>query len=65
MEEVIKKYFCNFCLNNKCQNCMDIVSVSEKDVLTYKCVNSQIKVQNTPETFDYIIQSDNYLIKNI
>lgn len=41
MEDVIRKYFCNFC-TNKTKDCMNIEVSKEKEVIIYRCLNCNL-----------------------
>lgn len=62
MEDVIKKYFCNFCMRkNNCKNCMKIKIEKNNNILIYRCVNfNRNKNKKLPYyvDFDYKIKSD-------
>lgn len=58
MEDVIKKYCCNFC-KNTCKNRIHIEITKDNQTITYKCSNY---INNTdikpPYIFDYQIKSN-------
>ena len=58
MEEIIKKCFCNNCINEN-KNCMQIKVEKRQNLLSYKCVN-YAKKQNFiyEQNIRYIIKSD-------
>lgn len=39
MEDIIKEKLCNFCVNNKCKNCMNCKNKIYKNIRIYKCLN--------------------------
>ncbi len=65
MEEVIRKELCNFCMNNKCSDCMEIEQKEKNNVKSYKCINYKDSKRREPfYEFDYIIKSNNNKMKN-
>lgn len=39
MEQIIKKYLCNFCINNKKEKCIKIKETSKNNIIVYSCEN--------------------------
>lgn len=54
MEDVIKEKLCNFCTNNKSENCMNIKTNIQKEVICYMCQNYNKKEEGYQKFAEYI-----------